>query len=271
MLKLFSSSLLAGFLVASLSAPVFADDESAAVTAESSSQGDDAAPGSSDGAEQSDQISLSLIRVSIRDQVVAAMEESGQSFVLSRDLEGWSSLFLYAVSYEEALDLMLMPHCARWSNDDGIIHVMSQVEWTDRGGQEDERPIETQGEADAADTHTPPTVEDGEVNLEETEFASSFDIRLTDLDILLALQLLSLQAEQNMVVSNEVSGAVTCVLLDVSFDTALDEIIAIHDLKRVDLDNAVWIMTQDEWKSYLAQTEGDSAGGRGEASPRVTP
>jgi len=250
---------MAGLICIGLSTPAVAEDSAAAPTVESSSQVRDSAH-DADEIEVEIEIvrfNLALTRASIREQVVTAMEETDRSFVLSRDLEGWSSILLHEVTLEEALDLMLLPHDARWIEEDGIIHVMSQAEWTDRYGDEHGVPGEVPSEADASETDSATATD--EADQDEADDAGTFDVKVTDLDITQILQLLFIQSHRNIVVSNDVSGIVTCSLTEVTFDNALDAILAIHDLKRVDLDNAIWITTQEEWDARQAQANEDVA------------
>ncbi|MEM9415536.1 MAG: hypothetical protein AAGA29_08680 [Planctomycetota bacterium] len=87
---------------------------------------------------------------------------------------------------------------------------------------------------------------EGAVEIDE---AGTFDIHVKDLDITQVLQLLSIQAERNIVASRDVSGKVSADLFDVDFYQALDMILLRNGYRWVEEGNFISVISEEDWEA----------------------
>jgi len=83
----------------------------------------------------------------------------------------------------------------------------------------------------------------------EIDDAGTFDIHVKDLQITQVLQLLSIQAERNIVASRDVSGTVSADLFDVDFYEALDMVLLPNGFRWVEEGNFIKVITEEDWQA----------------------
>ena len=79
--------------------------------------------------------------------------------------------------------------------------------------------------------------------------SGTFDIHVKDLQITQVLQLLSIQAERNIVASRDVSGTVSADLFDVDFYEALDMVLLPNGFRWVEEGNFIKVITEEDWQA----------------------
>ncbi|XAM01091.1 hypothetical protein OT109_06820 [Phycisphaeraceae bacterium D3-23] len=83
----------------------------------------------------------------------------------------------------------------------------------------------------------------------EIDAEGTFDIHVKDLDITQVLQLLSIQAERNIVASRDVSGKVSADLFNVNFEEALDMILLRNGFRWVEEGNFISVISEEDWEA----------------------
>lgn len=83
----------------------------------------------------------------------------------------------------------------------------------------------------------------------EIDDAGTFDIHVKDLEITQVLQLLSIQAERNIVASRDVTGKVSADLFDVDFYQALDMILIRNGYRWVEEGNFISVISEEDWQA----------------------
>ncbi|MFI4859732.1 MAG: type II secretion system protein GspD [Phycisphaerales bacterium JB063] len=101
-------------------------------------------------------------------------------------------------------------------------------------------------EVEAADLFDAEAAGEGAVEGNDT---GTFDIHVKDLDITQVLQLLSIQAERNIVASRDVSGKVSADLFDVDFYQALDMILLRNGYRWVEEGNFISVISEEDWEA----------------------
>lgn len=91
---------------------------------------------------------------------------------------------------------------------------------------------------------TPPKT-DTKVSVDEN---SIVDLHVTDEDLGTVLEMLSLQSQQNIIASKNVSARVTANLYNVTFYEALDAILSVNGYVYEQQGNFIYIYTREEWK-----------------------
>lgn len=79
--------------------------------------------------------------------------------------------------------------------------------------------------------------------------SGTFDIHVKDLEITQVLQLLSIQAERNIVASRDVSGKVSADLFDVDFYEALDMVLLPNGFRWVEEGNFIKVISEEDWQA----------------------
>ena len=79
--------------------------------------------------------------------------------------------------------------------------------------------------------------------------SGTFDIHVKDLEISQVLQLLSIQAERNIVASRDVSGRVSADLFDVDFYEALDMVLLPNGFRWVEEGNFIKVISEEDWRA----------------------
>lgn len=115
------------------------------------------------------------------------------------------------------------------------------VEGAGRGGADGARGAEGVGVPPA-----PPTARDDYVHARE---GGLFELHVRDQDITTVLRLLSIESQRNIIASPGVQGRVSADLYDVSFEEALEAILASQNLRYRVAGKFVYVMTPQEWEA----------------------
>ncbi|MBU0639304.1 MAG: hypothetical protein KKB50_10605 [Planctomycetes bacterium] len=91
---------------------------------------------------------------------------------------------------------------------------------------------------------TDPALQEAEQSPDRVEVGDSglLDVRLRNVDIIIALELLSEQTQRNIVAHSGVSGSVSMVLRKVTFEEALDTLLSSNNLTYVTRDNVIHVL-----------------------------
>ena len=113
-----------------------------------------------------------------------------------------------------------------------------QASSQDRGDNDADGPVELFDEQEA--------VGEGAVEIDES---GTFDIHVKDLEISQVLQLLSIQAERNIIATRDVDGKISADLFDVDFYQALDMILLRNGYRWVEEGNFISVITAEDWQA----------------------
>ncbi|MEM9345755.1 MAG: hypothetical protein AAGB26_03965 [Planctomycetota bacterium] len=199
---------------------------------------------------ETETIKLHGNEVHFQELIQQIAKEAGLEAAIATDLGGTCSVNLYDVTPQQALDILCTPFRARWLIKDSKVHVMSEAQFAKQ------YPVEHQKnkEVDQASETDKQKEQQEETRKGEP---SKIEVNVTDLEISKVLQLLCIGNRFNSIHTDQVSGKVSLSMKDVTVDEVIDHILESEGLRRIELENCLWIVTESEWEDWQDQQKKD--------------